>query len=73
MRRIRSNSWHAREKVSGPEAVATNKEQLLARPREGERAGQSRETRDRWAFFSSLLDGAAVRGEEERGDMPIEV
>jgi hypothetical protein len=33
LRRIRSNCWHAREKVSGPEAVATNKEQLLARPR----------------------------------------
>ena len=31
-------------------AVATNKEQLLARPQDGERAGTHR----RWAFFSSL-------------------
>ncbi len=33
------------------DAVATNKEQLLARPRDGERAGPRR----RWAFFSSLM------------------
>ena len=39
-RRIRSNSWHARETVSGPDDVVTNKEQLLARPRDGERAGK---------------------------------
>src|SRR5512143_2359487 len=32
--------------------VATNKEQLLARPRDGERAG----IRSRWPFFSNLLD-----------------
>ncbi|HUL20074.1 MAG TPA: hypothetical protein VLZ10_01385 [Thermodesulfobacteriota bacterium] len=50
MRRIRSNSWHAREVVSGPEAVATNKEQLLARPREGERVGTE------IVFFSSPLE-----------------
>jgi len=31
-------------------AVATNKEQLLARRRDGEPAGQ----RCRWAFFNSL-------------------
>ncbi len=50
LRRIRSNSWHAREKVSGPEAVATNKEQLLARLREGERAGDNGLTIfNRWA------------------------
>ncbi len=34
------------------DAVATNKEQLLVRPRDGERAGK----RSRWAFFSSLLE-----------------
>jgi hypothetical protein len=39
LRRIRSNSWHAAESVRRPEAVATNKEQLMARRREGERAG----------------------------------
>jgi membrane-associated phospholipid phosphatase len=38
-RRIRSDSCHARERVSGPEGVATNKERLLPRRRDGEAAG----------------------------------
>jgi hypothetical protein len=39
LRRVRSNSWHAAERVRRPEAVATNKEQLMARRREGKAAG----------------------------------
>jgi len=36
--------------------VATNKERLLPRRREDEAAGKFREARDRWPFFSNLLE-----------------
>ena len=50
LRRIRSNSWHARETVNRPEAVATNKKRLLPRRRDGEAARDAD-----GHFFNSLL------------------
>jgi hypothetical protein len=54
LRRIRSNSWHARETVNRPGAVATNKKRLLPRRRDGEAAGTD------GRFFSSLLKDAIL-------------
>ena len=47
-RRIRSDSCHANELVSRPEAYLNVR-------RNDEGRGESREARDRWAFFNSLL------------------
>ncbi len=51
--------------------VATNKEQFLAHPRDGERAG----IRRRWAFFSSLMTQQLKDGgthEETKQDQSLE-
>jgi len=48
LQRVRSDSWHTREKVSGPEGVAANKERPLRRLHDGEAAGYRR----RWALFN---------------------